>query len=74
MEGLVGLEPWQAEAGSEASAVAAARPLKKQNRAREWEQSRRKTALKKTASQTENKFREQEATDQNGKPPEWKRK
>lgn len=72
--GWVGLEPWQAEAGSEASAVAAARPLKKQNRAREWEQSRRKTALEKTASQTENKLREQEATDQNGKPPGRKRK
>lgn len=35
---------------------------------------RRKTASEKTASQMENQFREQEATDQNGKPPEWKRK
>lgn len=72
--GWAGLKPWQAETGSEASVVAAARPLKKQNRSREEEQPRRKTASEKTASQMENKFREQEATDPNGKPPEWKRK
>lgn len=33
--GWVGLKPWQAKTGSEASVVAAARPLKKQNRSRE---------------------------------------
>lgn len=74
LEGWVGLKPWQGESGAEASAVAAARPLKKQNRSREWEQRRRKTTSEKTASQMENKCREQEATDRNGKPPEWKRK
>ena len=74
VEGRAGWEPWPAEAGSEASAVAAVRPLKKQTGARECERSRVKTASEETASQMENKFREQEATDQNGKPPEWKRK
>lgn len=65
-------------AGSEASAVAAARLLKKQNRAREWEQSRRKTASKKTASQMENKFRNRRlqtkmGSHQNGKGSETKK-
>ena len=41
--------------------------------AKQGPESRKKTASEKRASLMENKFRDQEAPERNGKPPEWKR-
>lgn len=66
-ESWVGLEPWQARTGAEASPVAAARPLKEQNMGRRVETTKEKNSFSNGKYiQGTGGYR------RNGKPLKWK--